>query len=194
MASFNSLPPMSAMEFLQPRDEALPGWLGRSEAPPAPRRASSASDSKPRKQTKKRLSRDAVGPERARQLEKNRIAANKCRKKRKAEQNKIQEDLDAETEKREMLMAEVDSLREEAWHLKNQIFAHSQCGDGELGHQLQHMSSNALQSSTTFLPSPSPLSASTWSSDNGADDSVPENPVAGKSDESFFDTFVNVPV
>lgn len=157
------------------------------------REQSSTSISKPRNSSTKRISRDGLSPKRLQHLERNRTAANKCRMKRKEEQNQIQNTLNVESGKREMLMVEVDSLREQAYELKNMIFTHAQCGDKKIDHQLEQMSRNVLQTTDYPLSFPSPTSSSSsYSQDLTSGDDI-QIPVAEYPDEVFFDTFMNVP-
>lgn len=94
------------------------------------------------------ISRDTISPERARQLERNRLAANKCRLKRKREHEQIQGVLEAETARRDILLAEVGALREELWRLKNRVFAHANCDDQHISLQLSQMNQDLLDSSS----------------------------------------------
>ena len=152
------------------------------------------SEGKPRNNTRRRVPRDSISPERARHLERNRVAANKCRLKRKEEQQQIESTLDIESEKREKLMAEVDFLREQLWILKNEIFTHTECGDGKINQQLlQNVTSNALQESNNSLGS-SPSASFSTGDFATAETWVPQTPVAQKSDETFFDSLVDVPM
>jgi hypothetical protein len=101
---------------------------------------------KKRRGSKIQRSQEAVTSERARYLERNRLAANRCRLKKKQESENIQRILDRETTKRDTLRAEVNKLREELWRLKNGIFAHARCGDHRINLQLTKMTQNILKS------------------------------------------------
>ena len=57
-------------------------------------------------------------PERTIIRERNRIAANKCRQKKKREHQQIERRLSDEIERKEVLLAQLNCLREEAWELK----------------------------------------------------------------------------
>ncbi|KAJ6163782.1 hypothetical protein N7497_003761 [Penicillium chrysogenum] len=87
---------------------------------------------------------DVVSPERARYLERNRAASNKCRLKKKHEQLKIQHALNDATSKRNTLLAEVNGLKEDVWQLKNRVFAHAKCGDRRINLQLTEMTQKLL--------------------------------------------------
>lgn len=114
--------------------------------------------------------RESVSPGRAKHLERNRIAANKCRQKKKKEHQKIQSCLHDETARHDSLMAELNDLREEIWKLKNTVFAHASCNDRHINRQLACMSENLTGSSPEQLHAqiPSPTFSSQSSSDASA--------------------------
>ncbi|KAJ5096054.1 hypothetical protein NUU61_005410 [Penicillium alfredii] len=116
-----------------------------------------------------------VTPQRARHLERNRVAANKCRLKKKQEHQQIQRRLSDETEKHDLLVAQIHGLREEMWELKNRMFQHVGCEDTHINHQLQTMTQNALLGSNSSLgrrPSSTFSVGTAWS-----DESPVEPPV-----------------
>jgi hypothetical protein len=86
----------------------------------------------------------AISPERAKHLERNRIAANKCRERKKREHKQIERRLSDETEKKEILLAQLNCLREEVWDLKNIIFQHADCEDQRINIQLAKMTQTVL--------------------------------------------------
>lgn len=94
------------------------------------------------------ISREALSPERARHLERNRLAANKCRLKKKREHEQILGVLENETARRDILLAEVDVLKEELWCLKNRVFEHANCDDHHISSQLSKMNQDLLESSS----------------------------------------------
>jgi len=118
----------------------------------------------------------AVSPERAKHLERNRIAANKCRERKKREHKQIERRLSDETEKKEALLAQLNCLREEVWDLKNIIFQHAECEDHQINIQLARMTQTVLDSqsvSNMTVPdmSLSPTaSTKTWSDESVADE------------------------
>lgn len=167
---------------------------------------------RPRRSSKPLVPRDNVSPERARHLERNRIAANKCRLKKKREHKQIQNVLENETAKRDTLLAEVDFLKEEMWHLKNRIFEHAKCDDQQINMQLAKMKQNVLGANSSPSKCPSPtFSISTWSDGSSVDAgaagagggggqfdlssvSMPtEDAVYENYAEGLFDSFVDVP-
>lgn len=152
---------------------------------------------KPRRSSRAYISRDNVSPDRAKHLERNRLAANRCRLKKKKEDEQIQSFLNDETVRRQMLLAEVNMLKEELWHLKNRVFAHANCENQPINTQLALMSQNVLGASPGALKCPSPtFSVSTQSSDSagGIDPGIPEeegNTASDYSLEDLFDEFID---
>ncbi|CAI7639875.1 unnamed protein product [Penicillium discolor] len=96
-----------------------------------------------------------VSPGRAKHLERNRVAANKCRERKKREHKQIERRLTDETEKKDILLAQLNCLREEVWGLKNLIFQHAECQDLQINHQLARMTQTVLQSSPNQDPNSS---------------------------------------
>ncbi|KAJ5622269.1 hypothetical protein N7528_005501 [Penicillium herquei] len=116
----------------------------------------------PPRRTSRRYSNMSV--DRAKHLERNRIAANKCRQKKKKRQEEIQHTLSEETEKHEALLSTIDCLKEQVWHLKNIIFDHVSCDDPQINLQLAKYSERAAQNTLGAAQCPSPtFSASTVS-------------------------------
>lgn len=70
---------------------------------------------------------DVTSDSRASQLAKNRIAAEKCRRRRKENTNKLVADLSILSSKNEKLKAQESALREELLDLKNKILSHASC-------------------------------------------------------------------
>ncbi|KAF3385376.1 hypothetical protein F1880_002402 [Penicillium rolfsii] len=91
------------------------------------------------------IPREALSLERARHLERNRLAANKCRLKKKKQHEQIQDFLKDETARRDILLAEVDVLKEELWCLKNCVFEHANCNDQHISSQLSKMNQDLLE-------------------------------------------------
>lgn len=143
---------------------------------------------RPRRSSKHLVSRDNISPERARHLERNRIAANKCRLKKKREHEQIQTVLENETAKRDTLLAEVDSLREEMWHLKNRIFEHAKCDDQQINMQLAKMTQTVLGANSSPSKCPSPtFSISTYSDRSSIDAGGGVGPSGGGGGGDQFD-------
>ncbi|KXG53740.1 bZIP transcription factor, bZIP-1 [Penicillium griseofulvum] len=136
-------------------------------------------------------SSSSVSPGRAKHLERNRVAANKCRERKKREHKQIERRLSDETEKKDLLLAQLNSLREEVWDLKNLIFQHADCQDHQINRQLAKMTETVLQSNPTVdantgLPtSSSPaFSTGTWSDESIAGDTKPGS---GAYDPNTYD-------
>ncbi|KAJ5818109.1 hypothetical protein N7474_003700 [Penicillium riverlandense] len=159
---------------------------------------------KTRRSSKPYISRHDVSPGRARHLERNRVAANKCRMKKKEEHKQIQSVLDSETAKHEALLAQVNVLKEEIWHLKNQIFEHAtKCDDQQINLQLPLMPQKVLGANSNVVPCLSPtFSASTRSDgsvgdgDSGGVESGALEDVADAAPvdypDGLFDSFIDV--
>ncbi|KAJ5094020.1 hypothetical protein N7456_009881 [Penicillium angulare] len=154
--------------------------------------------SRHRRNSKTQTKRENISPERAKHLERNRIAANKCREKKKHERAQLQATLDAASAKHKVLETEVDILQEEIWHLKNQLFIHARCEDQQIDLQLCGMANKLKSVAEDPLEYPStPQSMGT----------SPVQPIMGPSialgtedgtnweinGDGLFDTFVDLP-
>ncbi|KAJ5747880.1 uncharacterized protein N7511_009576 [Penicillium nucicola] len=115
-----------------------------------------------------RSARNSAGPDRAKHLERNRIAANKCRERKKREHKQIERRLSDETEKKELLLAQLNCLKEEVWDLKNIIFQHAECKDHQINLQLARMTQTVLDNQPMQESSMSP----TFSNGSYSDESV----------------------
>ncbi|OQD77185.1 hypothetical protein PENDEC_c003G04743 [Penicillium decumbens] len=160
-----------------------------------------------RRPSKPYISRDEVSPERAQHLERNRAAASKCRSKKKQEHLRLQSMLDAESEKRKALLAEVNALEEEIWHIKNQVFEHATiCDSQQVSLQLMMIAQNkVLGANSDVTPQWSSPTGSTnmcWDespeeADHRGIESQPLENVAGPARKEFadrlFDSLVDVP-
>lgn len=122
---------------------------------------------------------DHISPQRAKHLERNRIAANKCRIKKKKEHQQIQYALHDESARRDSLLAEVGCLKEEIWRLKNQVFSHVKCEDHQINTQLARMTQNVLQSSPGQAQCPSPTFSMSTQSDGSSGIEAGLGPVPG---------------
>ncbi|KAJ5281838.1 hypothetical protein N7478_007210 [Penicillium angulare] len=153
----------------------------------------------PRRRARTNTSKEKISPEKSRHLERNRIAAKKCREKRKNAQENMEYTLETETARNQALVAEVSALKEEVWHLKNQVLDHARCDDHRDPVPVP-ISTNTLGNPLNPLKCPSPsFSVSTWS-----DESIVDPGTASKAsmDEKFtrefygdglLDSFVDVP-
>ncbi|KAJ5757614.1 uncharacterized protein N7511_006308 [Penicillium nucicola] len=76
---------------------------------------------------------------RAKFLERNRLAASKCRQKKKEHTQQLEYRYKHQSEKHQALMTEIARLRSEILGLKNEVLKHSQCGDEPIKMHLAHM-------------------------------------------------------
>ncbi|KAJ5653855.1 Rho GTPase activation protein [Penicillium lividum] len=76
---------------------------------------------------------------RAKFLERNRLAASKCRQKKKEHTQVLEVRYKEQSEKRERLVGEIARLRSEILCLKNQVLLHAQCGDEPIKLHLAQM-------------------------------------------------------
>lgn len=76
----------------------------------------------PKRSVSQRRRSSVSESERTKIRERNRIAADKCRQKKKREHQQIERRLSDEIEKKEILLAQLNCLREEVWDLKNMVF------------------------------------------------------------------------
>lgn len=137
---------------------------------------------------------------RERQLERNRIAANKCREKRKQEHTRMQHALDIEATRHKNLQAEVGFLKEEIWYLKNELFVHAKCDDRFINSQLDEMASRFNHGAGDLLRCPSPsFSVSTRSDQSVVDHGTTSRTARDKEKArefyggGLFESFVDVP-
>ncbi|CAG7991620.1 unnamed protein product [Penicillium nalgiovense] len=141
----------------------------------------------------------SVSPGRAKHLERNRIAANKCRERKKREHKQIERRLTDETQKKDILLAQLNCLREEVWDLKNLIFQHAECQDQQINHQLARMTQTVLQNPSNLdasdaglpISSSRSLSTRTWSDESVADDANLVGPGAYNNDWTGLPTIAN---
>jgi hypothetical protein len=76
---------------------------------------------------------------RAKFLERNRLAASKCRQKKKEHTQQLEFNFKEQSEKKEQLVAEIARLRSEILGLKNEVLKHAQCGDEPIKLHLAQM-------------------------------------------------------
>lgn len=95
---------------------------------------------------------------RDRYLERNRIAASKCRQKKKEHTKGLESRFKEQSDKKDALMAEFAQLRMEVLGLKSKVLEHAKCGDRLIGRHLEHSAMTITQSDHV---SGSPAEAST---------------------------------
>ncbi|KGO70732.1 Rho GTPase activation protein [Penicillium expansum] len=76
---------------------------------------------------------------RAKFLERNRLAASKCRQKKKEHTQLLEFNFKEQSEKKEKLIGEIARLRSEILGLKNEVLKHAQCGDEPIKLHLAQM-------------------------------------------------------
>jgi hypothetical protein len=76
---------------------------------------------------------------RAKFLERNRLAASKCRQKKKEHTQLLEVRYKEQSEKKELLVGEIARLRSEILSLKNEVLKHAQCGDEPIKLHLAQM-------------------------------------------------------
>ncbi|KAJ5253169.1 hypothetical protein N7489_003579 [Penicillium chrysogenum] len=118
----------------------------------------------------------SISPGRAKHLERNRIASNKCRERKKREHKKIERRFTDETQKKDTLLAQLNCLREEVWDLKSRIFQHAGCHDQRINRQLGIMTQTVHGPSNPDVHNSSPSASSsrsfstgTWSGESVSD-------------------------
>lgn len=72
-------------------------------------------------------------------LERNRVAASKCRQKKKEHTQQLESRYKQQSEKKEQLVGEIARLRSEILSLKNEVLKHAQCGDEPIKLHLAQM-------------------------------------------------------
>lgn len=145
-----------------------------------------------------RRRRSASEPERTIIRERNRIAANKCRQKKKREHQQIERRLSDEIKRKEVLLSQLNCLREEAWELKNMMFQHAECENQQIDLQLANMMRNILNDpSKGALPiyeadSLPALSCGTLSDDSAVSDQQPDAINADSNKKNDWTLFSNI--
>jgi hypothetical protein len=144
---------------------------------------------------------------RAKFLERNRLAASKCRQKKKEHTQQLEFSFKEQSDKKENLMAEIAKLRSEILGLKNEVLKHAQCGDEPIKLHLAQMvkkitdidgpadepvkvdEAPALVSTSTSNSAPVavavPLSAPVQALSFGFDDPLQLQPEAAAAAEAF---------
>lgn len=106
--------------------------------------AGSSSNSNKRRKTSRSsaIDFDDSHPDRAKRekfLERNRLAASKCRQKKKEHTQQLETRYKEQSDKKETLVAEIARLRHEILGLKNEVLRHAQCGDEPIKLHLAQM-------------------------------------------------------
>ena len=106
--------------------------------------AGSSSNSNKRRRTSRSsaIDFDDSHPDRAKRekfLERNRLAASKCRQKKKEHTQQLETRYKEQSDKKESLVTEIARLRHEILGLKNEVLRHAQCGDEPIKLHLAQM-------------------------------------------------------
>lgn len=151
---------------------------------------------RPSKSTKY-IPRDNLSPEQIKHLERNRIAANKCRLKKKQKHREVQKSLDAAEMKQRDLQAEIRISREDIWQLKSQLLEHAgKCDNQAIYQAMQNMNQTVTQClppsySFSTASSGSPESEARW---NKAKSSAKDFSISSlKSPDNLFNSFLDLP-
>jgi hypothetical protein len=82
-------------------------------------------------------------------LERNRLAASKCRQKKKEHTQLLESRYREQSDKKEQLVSEIARLRSEILGLKNEVLKHAQCGDEPIKLHLAQMVKKITYNDTT---------------------------------------------
>ncbi|KAL4740966.1 hypothetical protein BDV11DRAFT_184366 [Aspergillus similis] len=118
---------------------------GSSEAPPKRRRSGSSTLDGSRGSTRTSTSLEPTSPGDDKQEKtraRNRLAASKCRQKKKEQNHMLETRYEQERMKNEELTRTVNSLRDAIVVAKDQLLAHSECGHESIKAYIQNMAKN----------------------------------------------------
>lgn len=147
-AYFNGLPFWQS-SWNPPTIDTLPTTPLPPSAPP------SAPPSNAVKQTKRsKGSKGSKSSKRDKSLERNRIAASKCRQKKREYTQGLESRFRALAEQRSLLENETARLRCEVLSLKNEMLQHAHCNDGRVGHHLAQMMQQITHCDRPSVPVP----------------------------------------
>ncbi|PLB53910.1 hypothetical protein P170DRAFT_431676 [Aspergillus steynii IBT 23096] len=147
--SFESLWP-SASWPAKPTRQQPPFDEPTSIQPPAPKRSGRRSGSSRLKSNANKEERE----KREKFLERNRMAASKCRQKKRQNTERLQSQFQVAAEKKARLEAEVAQLHGEVLCLKDELLRHSQCDDQAIKNYLQQMVSHVTHQEEPILRTP----------------------------------------
>lgn len=106
------------------------------------------------KQTKR--SKGNKSSQRDKSLEQNRIAASKCRQKKREYTQGLESRFKALAEQKSLLENETARLRCEVLSLKNEMLKHAHCNDGRIGHHLAQMMQQITHCDRPSVPAGAP--------------------------------------
>ncbi|QKX58403.1 uncharacterized protein TRUGW13939_05525 [Talaromyces rugulosus] len=104
-------------------------------------------------------------------LERNRLAASKCRQKKKEHTMQLESRFKEASDKRELLNAEISRLRSEVLGLKNEVLRHAQCGDEpiklHLAQMVKQIANKDRDDPTATVPSTAAVAAAAAAAASG---------------------------
>ncbi|KAI9038112.1 bZIP transcription factor [Aspergillus affinis] len=154
LASTPSWPSKPTLNEPTPAQPQAPQRSGRRSTPSKPKKNASKEEKEKREKF----------------LERNRMAASKCRQKKRQNTNRLQGQFQVAAESKARLEAEVAQLHGEVLYLKDELLRHSQCDDLSIKTYLQQMVSQVTHQEEPILRTPElsdppgPLSSSPDSS------------------------------
>lgn len=128
---------------------SISSYSSSNESPVHSRRGSSNRPPSPGFEVNERERR-----KRERFLERNRVAANKCRKKKKEHAKQLESRCETVSRENTLLESQVDHLRGEILNLKNELLRHSHCGDERIKDHLAKMVKQLSDKAGTTTQSP----------------------------------------
>ncbi|BCS03066.1 bZIP transcription factor [Aspergillus luchuensis] len=128
---------------------SISSYSSSNEGPVYSRRGSSNRPPSPGFEVNERERR-----KRERFLERNRVAANKCRKKKKEHAKQLESRCETVSRENTLLESQVDHLRGEILNLKNELLRHSHCGDERIKDHLAKMVKQLSDKAGTTTQSP----------------------------------------
>ncbi|GFN11474.1 transcription factor atf21 [Aspergillus tubingensis] len=128
---------------------SISSYSSSNESPVYSRRGSSNRPPSPGFEVNERERR-----KRERFLERNRVAANKCRKKKKEHAKQLESRCETVSRENTLLESQVDHLRGEILNLKNELLRHSHCGDERIKDHLAKMVKQLSDKAGTTTQSP----------------------------------------
>lgn len=90
--------------------------------------------------------------QREKSLERNRVAASKCRQKKKEHTAHLESRFKAQWQKKAQLESELSNLRCQIVSIKNEVLKHAHCGDGYVGEHLSRMMQLLMRHHATLEP------------------------------------------
>ncbi|PLB49748.1 hypothetical protein P170DRAFT_437264 [Aspergillus steynii IBT 23096] len=140
---------------LQPSSKPSPSTTASTKPPRSASSStptsSSASSQTPPSQSKSQISKDRLKRENF--LARNRMAASKCRQKKKKHNKALENEYERVAREKKLLQTEADYLRAQVLQLKDELLRHSQCEDASIKGHLNKMVTQVAMTrkSDTFI-------------------------------------------